>query len=73
MSPPLASTPVETVTITARARIVPRDHEALVRSLSGGDYPAMKSLIDEVGQVDTDADFEFGLNVLIRGIEAELP
>ncbi len=49
-----------------------RDREALVRSLSDGDYPAMKSLIDEIGQVDTDADFEFGLDVLIRGVEAEI-
>lgn len=51
----------------------PSDREALVRSLSDGDYPVMKSLIDEIGQVDTDADFEFGLKVLIRGIEGELP
>lgn len=50
----------------------PSDREAFVKSLSDGDYPVMHSLLDEIGRSDTDADFAFGLDVLIRGIEARI-
>jgi len=50
----------------------PSDRETFVQSLSDGDYPVMKSLLDEIGRSDTDADFDFGLDVLIRGIEAKI-
>lgn len=48
----------------------PSDREAFARSLRDGDYPVMTDLIDEIGRGDTDADFEFGLDVLIRGIDS---
>ncbi|WP_181711278.1 TetR/AcrR family transcriptional regulator [Roseovarius sp. TE539] len=50
----------------------PTDREAFARSLSDGDFPVMKSLIDEIGRSDTDADFDFGLDVILRGLEAEI-
>jgi len=49
----------------------PEDRRAFVESLSAGRYPAMESLIDDIARTDADADFAFGLDVLIRGIEAK--
>ncbi|WP_397541926.1 TetR/AcrR family transcriptional regulator C-terminal domain-containing protein [Roseovarius salis] len=48
------------------------DRADFVDSLSSGDYPTMAAMVDEIGKVDPDADFAFGLDVLIRGLEAEL-
>jgi AcrR family transcriptional regulator len=41
-------------------------------SLAEGDYPVTMQLIDEVTNVDADAEFAFGLEVLIRGLETTL-
>jgi AcrR family transcriptional regulator len=51
----------------------PDDRVELTQSLSQGPYPSMSSLIEEIAHSDPDADFEFGLNVLIKGLEAHLP
>ena len=48
------------------------DRAEFIDSLSSGDFPAMSGLIDEIGRVDPDAEFDFGLRVLIRGLEGEL-
>ena len=49
------------------------DRSELEASLSQGNFPALKLLIDQFVTSNPDADFEFGLNVLIRGLEGELP
>ena len=49
----------------------PADRAELAQSLTQGPYPVLTSLLDAIGTTDADADFEFGLNVLIRGLEAE--
>jgi TetR/AcrR family tetracycline transcriptional repressor len=41
-------------------------------SLSKGKYPTLMRLKKDAGQVDPDADFSYGLNVLIGGLGAEL-
>ena len=48
------------------------DRAEFIDSLSSGDFPAMSGLIDEIGRVDPDAEFDLGLRVLIRGLEGEL-
>ena len=55
--------------------IEPMDEEEraeLAASLTHEDHPGMSGLIDQIATPDTDADFAFGLDVLIRGLEAEL-
>ena len=47
------------------------DRAKLAASLSAGDYPLTTTLIDHVTDIDPDAEFVFGLDVLIRGLEAE--
>lgn len=48
----------------------PDDHAALLKSLNQGPYPTLIDLMDEIRLTDADADFEFGLNTLISGLEA---
>ncbi len=43
----------------------------LIESLSEDDYPLTSALIDDIADVDPDAEFAFGLDVLIRGLEVE--
>lgn len=43
--------------------------DELLDSLKQGDFPAMQSLIDELACADADENFEFGLTVLIEGVE----
>jgi len=50
----------------------PEDRNALIESLEGGDYDMVNSLVDEITAPDTDADFAFGLNVLLNGLQAQL-
>ncbi len=50
----------------------PEDKTVLEASLAHGEYPTTTHLIDEIVRPDVDADFEFGLNVLLNGLEAEL-
>lgn len=50
----------------------PEDRNALIKSLEGGDYDMVNSLVDEITAPDTDADFTFGLNVLLNGLQAQL-
>lgn len=50
----------------------PEDREVLTKTLAGGSYPAMTNLIDELSETNTDEDFDFGLDVLISGLEAEI-
>ena len=49
----------------------PDDRAKLIESLSAGDYPLTTSLVDEIAGVDPDTEFAFGLDVVIRGLEAE--
>ncbi|MEM7562401.1 MAG: TetR/AcrR family transcriptional regulator [Pseudomonadota bacterium] len=42
----------------------------LVDSLAQGDFPLTTRLVDDMVNIDPDAEFEFGLEVLIRGLEA---
>lgn len=48
------------------------DQAELLDMLTPDTHPTMIALIDEIGAVDADADFAFGLNVLIRGLDGEL-
>lgn len=48
------------------------DHAELADSLKQGPYPALVSLIDEIEDADADASFEYGLTVLIKGLEQQL-
>ncbi len=50
----------------------PEDKTVLEASLAHGEYPTTTHLIDEIVSPDVDGDFEFGLNVLLNGLEAEL-
>jgi len=50
----------------------PGERAAFVQSLPGEECPVMAGLVDEIGHPDADRDFAFGLDVLIRGIEAGL-
>lgn len=50
----------------------PEDKAELRKSLSQGTHPTTTDLIDEIIRPDNDADFTFGLNVLLHGLEAEL-
>lgn len=48
------------------------DRTELLDMLTRDTHPTMIALIDDIGAVDADADFAFGLDVLIRGLEGEL-
>lgn len=48
------------------------DRIEFAATLSDDTHPAMMSLIDEIGAADADTDFVFGLDVIMRGMEAEL-
>lgn len=50
----------------------PEDKAVLEESLAHGQHPTTTDLIDEIVKTDNDADFAFGLNVLLHGLEAEL-
>lgn len=50
----------------------PEDQADLANSLASGPYPVLTDLVDDIVQSDADADFDFGLRVLIRGLEGEL-
>lgn len=43
----------------------------LIESLSEGDFPLTTELVDQIADIDADAEFAFGLDVVIRGLEAE--
>jgi TetR/AcrR family tetracycline transcriptional repressor len=51
----------------------PDDKADLAENLNQGTYPTLIKLIDEISFPDVDADFEFGLNVMISGLEAQTP
>lgn len=48
------------------------ERQELAASLAAGPYPVMSGLIDDLVSIDPDADFEFGLDVILRGLVAEL-
>ncbi|MEM7360397.1 MAG: TetR/AcrR family transcriptional regulator C-terminal domain-containing protein [Pseudomonadota bacterium] len=50
----------------------PEMRHELLDSLEQGDYPVTMTLIDETTDVDCDTEFEFGLDVLIQGLEVRL-
>ena len=50
----------------------PGDLAELTESLNKGPYPVLIDLIDEIGCPDADADFDFGLTLLIQGLEAQI-
>ena len=43
----------------------------LIESLSEGDFPLTSGLVDQIADVDPDAEFAYGLDVVIRGLETE--
>lgn len=47
------------------------ERAALARSLEGGAFPVSESLIADITEMDVDDEFAFGLDVLLRGLEAE--
>ncbi len=49
----------------------PEERAKLIESLSEGDFPLTTELVDEIADVDADAEFAYGLDVVIRGLEAE--
>lgn len=53
------------------APFTPEMRSELVDSLAQGDFPLTTKLVDQIVDIDTDAEFEFGLAVMIRGLEAE--
>jgi TetR/AcrR family tetracycline transcriptional repressor len=53
------------------ASMTPDEEQALRESLKGGAYPISEALVGTIAQVDADAEFAFGLEVLLRGLEAE--
>lgn len=50
----------------------PKDKADLEKSLAHGPHPTTIELIYEIVRPDIEADFEFGLNVLLHGLETEL-
>ena len=48
-----------------------KEKKALASSLRGGGFPISEALMAESATVDPDAEFEFGLEVLLRGLEGE--
>ena len=46
--------------------------EELEESLANGHFPVISDLIEEIVAPNIEADFVFGLNVLLRGLEDEL-
>ena len=50
----------------------PEMRSELDDSLAQGDFPVTARLLDDLVNVDPDAEFEFGLDILIRGLEATL-
>lgn len=49
----------------------PEERTKLIESLSKGNFPLTTELVDQIADVDPDAEFAFGLDVVIRGLEAE--
>lgn len=49
----------------------PEDHADLTEQLEQGPYKTMLGLVDEMIRPDANADFEFGLHVLLHGLTAE--
>lgn len=47
------------------------DEAILAKNLGQGPYPVTTDLIAEMASPEPDAEFTFGLNVLLRGLEAE--
>ena len=47
----------------------PEDRDILIKSLNNGPYPTLLKLVDEITSVDPDSEFEFGLNVIVGGLE----
>lgn len=47
----------------------PEDVEHLRGSLACGPYPTLMHLLEEIGHTDPDAEFAFGLDVILRGLE----
>ena len=52
------------------APFTPEMRSELGDSLAQGDFPMTTQLVDEIVDVDADAEFDFGLAVMIRGLEA---
>ena len=46
----------------------PRERHALEASLAGGAFPAIAGLIETIASPDAEADFAFGLDVLLAGL-----
>ncbi len=51
--------------------MAPEDSELLAKSLEGGSFPVSEALIADIAKMDVDDEFAFGLDVLLRGLEAE--
>lgn len=48
------------------------EHAQFADSLATGDFPEVSELAEHIEGIDPDAEFEFGLGITIRGLEAEL-
>ena len=49
--------------------LTPDERRALEASLADGAFPAIAGLVDPIATPDAEADFAFGLDVLLRGLE----
>lgn len=49
-----------------------QNHMLFTESLRRGDYPVTADHLEQITNADADAEFEFGLDVLIDGLEQQL-
>ena len=52
------------------APFTPEMRSELTDSLAQGDFPLTTRLVDEIVKIDADDEFDFGLDVMLRGLEA---
>ncbi|WP_375596290.1 TetR/AcrR family transcriptional regulator [Algihabitans albus] len=55
--------------LTGTLRPLSDSEEREIRSLSATDYPSIASLVDTLADADLDGEFEFGLAIMVAGIE----
>ena len=56
--------------LTGTQRPLTETERAEMRALPVGDYPATARLIDAMDQTDPDAEFAFGLDIMLAGVRA---
>ncbi len=55
--------------LTGTLRPLLDSEEREIRSLPASDYPSIASLVDTLADADLDGEFEFGLDIMVAGIE----